>query len=106
MKATSKPYEMPETIPNIAAEPAVEYGMDMNTLRQKALEELMMIDSKQLMKQALSFLRSLKSEERSPAQMTLEELKEVLRQSEEDFKNGLYYTQEEMVKEIESWRKE
>lgn len=104
MKATSKPYEMPETTPNIAAESAAEYGMDMNALRQEAVAQLMMIDSKRLMKQALSFLRRLKGEERSPAQMTLEELKEVLKQSEEESRLGLGYTQEEMVKEIESWR--
>lgn len=104
MKAKNKNYEMPETQPSMAAEPAVDYGIDMNTLRQEAVEQLMMIDSKRLMKQALNFLRSLKSEERSPAQMTLEELKEVLSQSEEESRLGLGYTQEEMTKEIESWR--
>lgn len=104
MKAKNKPYEMSETEPSMASEPMAEYGLDFDTLRQEAVEELMMIDSKQLMKQALSFLRSLKREERSPAQMTVEELKEVIRKSEEESRLGLGYTQEEMAKEIESWR--
>lgn len=103
MKAKNKPYDVPETEPNIAAEPMAEYGLDFDTLRQEAVEELMMIDSKQLMKQALSFLRSLKGEERSPAQMTVEELKESIRRSEEDFENGRYITSEELAKEIETW---
>lgn len=105
MTTENKPYEMPETELGMVAEPMAEYGMDINTLKLEAIEQLMMIESKQLMKQALSFLRSLKSEERSPAQMTLAELKEVLKESEEESRLGLGYTQEEMAKEIESWRK-
>lgn len=104
MTTKNKLSEVPERKVTMAAEPMMEYGMDMNSLKLEAIEQLMMIDSKQLMKQALSFLRGLKNEERSPAQMTLEELKEVLKRSEEESRLGLGYTQEEMAKEIESWR--
>lgn len=43
MTTENKPYEMPETESGMVAEPMAEYGMDINTLKLEAIEQLMMI---------------------------------------------------------------
>lgn len=74
----------------------------MNTLelRLSLIEELNQIDDDQLLRKIKSFIsqHTSKKVERLPAQMTVEELKEVLRKSIEESKQGLGMTTEELRK--------
>lgn len=74
----------------------------MNTLelRLSLIEELNQIDDDQLLRKIKSFIsqHTTKKVERLPAQMTVEELKEVLRKSIEESKQGLGMTTEELRK--------
>ena len=66
-----------------------------------ALElRLSLIDDVKLLTQIKNLINiaTEKKETRYPAQMTLEELKEVLNKSREDFKHGRYMTTEELRK--------
>lgn len=74
----------------------------MNTLelRLSLIEQLTQIDDDQLLhkiKNLISLHRTQKAE-RLPAQMTVEELKEVLKKSIEESKQGLGMTTEELRK--------
>lgn len=75
----------------------------MSTLELKLslIEQLTKIDDEQLLnkiKKLISQHAEKKKTERYPAQMTVEELKEVLKKSQEDFRNGRYMTTEELRK--------
>lgn len=74
----------------------------MNTLelRLSLIEELNQIDDDQLLRKIKSFIsqHTTKKVERLPAQMTVEELKEVLKKSIEESKQGLGMTTEELRK--------
>lgn len=74
----------------------------MNTLELKhsLIEQLNQINDDQLLHKIKNLIcqHTTKKEERLPAQMTVEELKEVLRKSKEDFRNGRCMTTEELRK--------
>mgnify|MGYP000212857118 CR=1 FL=1 len=78
--------------------------MDALELRLSLIEQLKTIDDVKLLTQIKNLIKNLisiateKKETRYPAQMTLEELKEVLNKSREDFKHGRYMTTEELRK--------
>ena len=74
--------------------------MDALELRLSLIEQLKTIDNVKLLTQIkiLINIATEKKETRYPAQMTLEELKEVLNKSREDFKHGRYMTTEELRK--------
>ena len=74
--------------------------MDALELRLSLIEQLKTIDDVKLLTQIKNLINSAteKKETRYPAQMTLEELKEVLNKSREDFKHGRYMTTEELRK--------
>lgn len=74
--------------------------MDALELRLSLIEQLKTIDDVKLLTQIknLISIATEKKETRYPAQMTLEELKEVLNKSREDFKHGRYMTTEELRK--------
>ena len=74
--------------------------MDALELRLSLIEQLKTIDDVKLLTQIKNLINiaTEKKETRSPAQMTLEELKEVLNKSREDFKHGRYMTTEELRK--------
>lgn len=79
----------------------IEYCMDTLELKLSLIEQLKTIDDKKLLTQIKNLIcisTERKQEERLPAQMTLDELKEVLKKSKEDFKNGIYMTTEELRK--------
>ena len=64
--------------------------MDALELRLSLIEQLKTIDDVKLLTQIKNLINiaTEKKETRYPAQMTLEELKEVLNKSREDFKHG------------------
>ena len=64
--------------------------MDAFELRLSLIEQLKTIDDVKLLTQIKNLINiaTEKKETRYPAQMTLEELKEVLNKSREDFKHG------------------
>lgn len=73
----------------------------MSTLELKAslIEQLNRIDDERLLtriKNLISSFLEKEKKERYPAQMTLEELEEVLRKSQEDFQHGRYMTTEQL----------
>ncbi|EKN16857.1 hypothetical protein HMPREF1076_01991 [Parabacteroides goldsteinii CL02T12C30] len=74
----------------------------MSTLELKLslIEQLTKIDDEQLLNKIKKLIsqHAEKKTERYPAQMTVEELKEVLKKSQEDFRNGRYMTTEELRK--------
>ena len=74
--------------------------MDAVELRLSLIEQLKTIDDVKLLTQIKNLINiaTEKKETRYPAQMTLEELKEVLNKSREDFKHGRYMTTEELRK--------
>ena len=74
--------------------------MDALELRLSLIEQLKTIDDVKLLTQIKKLINiaTEKKETRYPAQMTLEELKEVLNKSREDFKHGRYMTTEELRK--------
>ena len=74
--------------------------MDALELKLSLIEQLKTIDDVKLLTQIknLISIATEKKETRYPAQMTLEELKEVLNKSREDFKHGRYMTTEEVRK--------
>ena len=74
--------------------------MDALELRLSLIEQLKTIDDVKLLTQIKNLINiaTEKKETRYPAQMTLEELKEVLNKSREDFKPGRYMTTEELRK--------
>ena len=74
--------------------------MDALQLRLSLIEQLKTIDDVKLLTQIKNLINiaTEKKETRYPAQMTLEELKEVLNKSREDFKHGRYMTTEELRK--------
>ena len=74
--------------------------MDALELRLSLIEQLKTIDDVKLLTQIQNLINiaTEKKETRYPAQMTLEELKEVLNKSREDFKHGRYMTTEELRK--------
>ena len=74
--------------------------MDALELKLSLIERLKTIDDVKLLTQIknLISIATEKKETRYPAQMTLEELKEVLNKSREDFKHGRYMTTEELRK--------
>lgn len=74
--------------------------MDALELRLSLIEQLKTIDDVKLLTQIKNLINiaTEKKETRYPAQMTQEELKEVLNKSREDFKHGRYMTTEELRK--------
>ena len=74
--------------------------MDALELRLSLIEQLKTIDDVKLLTQIKNLINiaTEKKETRYPAKMTLEELKEVLNKSREDFKHGRYMTTEELRK--------
>ena len=74
--------------------------MDALELRLSLIEQLKTIDDVKLLTQIKNLINiaTEKKETRYPAQMTLEELKEVLNKSRVDFKHGRYMTTEELRK--------
>lgn len=76
--------------------------METLELKLSLIEQLKSIDDKNLLMQIKKLIsRSTvkeEKEERLPAQMSLDELKEVLKKSMEDFKHGRYMTTEELRK--------
>ena len=74
--------------------------MEALELRLSLIEQLKTIDDVKLLTQIknLISIATEKKETRYPAQMTLDELKEVLKKSREDFKHGRYMTTEELRK--------
>ena len=74
--------------------------MDALELRLSLIEQLKTIDDVKLLTQIKNLINiaTEKKETRYPAQMTLDELKEVLNKSREDFKHGRYMTTEELRK--------
>ena len=74
--------------------------MDALELRLSLIEQLKTIDDVKLLTQIKNLINiaTEKKETRYPAQMTLEELKEVLNKSREDFKHRRYMTTEELRK--------
>lgn len=74
--------------------------MDALELRLSLIKQLKTIDDVKLLTQIKNLINiaTEKKETRYPAQMTLEELKEVLNKSREDFKHGRYMTTEELRK--------
>ena len=74
--------------------------MDAVELRLSLIEQLKTIADVKLLTQIKNLINiaTEKKETRYPAQMTLEELKEVLNKSREDFKHGRYMTTEELRK--------
>ena len=74
--------------------------MDALELRLSLIEQLKTIDDVKLLTQIKNLINiaTEKKETRYPAQMTLEELKDVLNKSREDFKHGRYMTTEELRK--------
>ena len=74
--------------------------MDALELKLSLIEQLKTIDDVKLLTQIknLISIATEKKETRYPAQMTLEELKDVLNNSREDFKHGRYMTTEELRK--------
>ena len=74
--------------------------MDALELRLSLIEQLKTIDDVKLLTQIKNLINiaTEKKETRYPAQMTLEELKEGLNKSREDFKHGRYMTTEELRK--------
>ena len=74
--------------------------MDALELRLSLIEQLKTIDDVKLLTQIKNLINiaTEKKETRYPAQMTLEELKEVLNKAREDFKHGRYMTTEELRK--------
>lgn len=74
----------------------------MSTLELKLslIEQLTQIDDEQLLCKIKNLIsqHTGKKAERLPAQMTVDELKEVLKKSQEDFRNGRYMTTEELRK--------
>lgn len=74
----------------------------MSTLELKLslIEQLTQIDDEQLLHKIKNLIsqHTGKKVERLPAQMTVDELKEVLKKSQEDFHNGRYMTTEDLRK--------
>ncbi|WP_289007137.1 hypothetical protein [uncultured Parabacteroides sp.] len=74
----------------------------MSTLELKLslIEQLTQIDDEQLLHKIKNLIsqHTGKKAERLPAQMTVDELKEVLKKSQEDFRNGRYMTTEDLRK--------
>jgi len=72
--------------------------MDALELKLSLIEQLKTIDDVKLLTQIKNLINIDKKETRYPAQMTLEELKEVLKKSREESKKGLGMTTEELRK--------
>ena len=74
----------------------------MSTLELKLslIEQLTQIDDEQLLHKIKNLIsqHTGKKAERLPAQMTGDERKEVLKKSQEDFRNGRYMTTEDLRK--------
>ena len=69
-------------------------------LNLSLIEQLTQIDDDQLLHKIKNLIsqHTGKKAERLPAQMTVDELKEVLKKSQEDFRNGRYMTTEDLRK--------
>ena len=74
--------------------------MDALELKLSLIEQLKTIDDVKLLTQIKNLINiaTEKKETRYPAQMTLDELKEVLKKSREESKKGLCMTTEELRK--------
>ena len=73
--------------------------MDALELKLSLIEQLKTIDDVKLLTQIKNLISiTEKKETRYPAQMTLDELKEVLKKSREESKKGLGMTTEELRK--------
>ena len=74
--------------------------MDALELKLSLIEQLKTIDDVKLLTQIKNLINiaTEKKETRYPAQMTLDELKEVLKKSREESKKGLGMTTEELRK--------
>lgn len=74
----------------------------MSTLELKLslIEQLTQIDDEQLLHKIKNLIsqHTGKKAERLPAQMTVDELKEVLKKSQDDFRNGRYMTTDDLRK--------
>lgn len=70
----------------------------MKTLEIKKREFLKAIDSEETLDKLQKYLIRIKQRSVPPCQFTIDELKEELRQSKIDAKNGLGISQEEMRK--------
>ena len=74
--------------------------MDTLELKLSLIEQLKTIDDKKLLTQIKNLISTAteKKEKRYPAQMTIDELKEVLKKSMEESRQGLGMTTEELRK--------
>lgn len=70
----------------------------MTTLEIRKKEFLKSIDSEETLDKLQKYLSRIKKKDVPPCQFTIDELKEELRQSKIDAKNGLGISQEEMRK--------
>lgn len=106
-KRAQKPYEtQPEEFPEIH-EPAIAYTPESEAdLKLKALQEILSLNDTQAIHKVIDFIRQLhaKPAEKAPCQFTIEELKEEIRQAEEESQQGLGYSSEELFKEIKAWK--
>lgn len=106
-KRTQKPYDsQSEQLPEIH-EPAIAYIPESEAdLKLKALEEILRLNDICAIHKVIDFIQQLaaKPTEQAPCQFTIEELEEEIRQAEEESRQGLGYSSEEVFKDMEAWK--
>lgn len=106
--ATKKPYDVPENDSSRVEEPALTYQTDLEMLQREAADLVMQIKNPTILQEVISELTyqaATSLHGSSPIQFTLEELKEQLAITEEQFRQGLWVSHEEMLKKEPQWRK-
>ncbi|MBC5645802.1 hypothetical protein AALM74_24090 [Parabacteroides segnis] len=103
---TKKNYPLPEEIPSNVNEPQAAYGLNADHLRMEMMREVLRINDTNLLRKALDYIRDLgekQTTECPPCQYTLEELNKRLDIAEEEARQGLGLTTEELRKKHPRW---
>ncbi|MDR3261515.1 MAG: hypothetical protein LBT78_06735 [Tannerella sp.] len=79
--------------------------VELEAQKAELAREILSETNEDIVKKVMLFFRSTKAETAGlPWQMTVDELRAEVRQSEEDYGNGLGMTTDEMLKKHPEWR--
>lgn len=95
-----------ENVSSRVNEPQAAYGFNADHLRMEMMREVLSINDTDLLHQALDYIRNLSERQitkRPPCQYSLEELNKRLDQGEEEARQGLGLTTEELRKKHPRW---
>ena len=95
---TLKTYTQSEEDRPVVSEPQAVYGFSADHLRMEMMREALCIDDTELLRDALNYIRALVKPQHPPCQYTLAELNKRLDMAEEEDRQGVGCTTEELRK--------